>query len=260
MHHGVWLVALAGGVCLAGAAAVGAGPDRYLSRDIDWHHLLPPPPTPSSPAGREDRAAFTVEVNQVGSPAWLAAISQLYPGHPEVTVQFACATGHDISAARTPATFRMLRRLAVEMSGPVEAAKEHFHRSRPYVGHDEIKVCDPRASDMEPTKLSYSYPSGHAAFGELWARALAAANPGEAARIDRFGREFGDNRIACGVHFPSDVVAGRAVADAIYELVSVTPAFKADLAAATAELAASPPPPSCGAATQKGGGVTPAAP
>ena len=96
--------------------------------------------------------------------------------------------------------------------------------------------------------LSYSYPSGHATFGALWARALADADPADATRITAFGRSVGDNRIACGVHYPSDVAAGQKLADAIYDKVAATPAFQGDLAAARTELAKAPAPEGCPAA------------
>ncbi len=239
----VWWAAA---VAVLATATGGAAPESgYLDRTFDWRTVLAPPPVPRSPAGQADRAAFDARTGPPGSPAWRAAISQLYPGRPEVTAQFACAAGHVLSTAQTPATVRMLRRLGADMSPPIENAKLRFRRDRPYVGHPEIKVCDPRSTDTERTTLSYSYPSGHATFGALWARALADADPADAARIIAFGRSVGDNRIACGVHYPSDVAAGQRLADAIYEKIAATPAFQADLAAARAELAKAPSPTGC---------------
>ena len=231
---------------LAVLVLVAAAPrDRYLAHDFAWKGVLPPPPSSLSAEGRADRDAFAAAAGPVDSAAWRAAISQLYPGRPVVTQQFACAAGHVLSAAATPATVRMLKRVDAEMAGPIEAAKDRFHRPRPYIGHPATPICDPRAGNGEQTVLSYSYPSGHAAFGELWARTLADADPAHADRILALGRAVGDNRVACGVHYPSDVAAGRTLGDALYAAISATPAFQADLAAARTELATAPPPPDC---------------
>lgn len=239
-----WAMTAAALAATAGAAAPESG---YLDGRFDWRGVLASPPPPNSVAGKADRAAFTAGNGPPDSPAWRAATSQLYPGRPEVTAQFACAAGHVLSTAETPATVRMLRRLGADMTGPIERAKQSYRRDRPYVGHPEVKVCDPRSSASEHMTLSYSYPSGHATFGALWARALADADPADAARITAFGRQFGDNRVACGVHYPTDVEAGRALAEAIYAKVSATPEFQADLAAARAELAAGAAPVGCAA-------------
>ena len=47
--------------------------------------------------------------------------------------------------------------------------------------------------------------------------------------------DYGESRLVCGVHFPSDVEAGRLIATAVYERARATPAFKADFACAKAE-------------------------
>ncbi len=238
MRVAAW-VGMAAGVAVTAAAWAASG-DGYLDKPFDWRTVLASPPTPSSPDGLAEGAVFDAVPRAKDSPAWRAAVSQLYPGRPEVTAQFACATGHVLSATETPATYRMLRRLITEMQTPVENAKNYYHRLRPYVRRPRLHTCDPRASDLGRTTLSYSYPSGHATFGLMWARALADADPADASRIIAFGRSVGDNRIVCGVHYPSDVAAGQKLADAIYDKVAATPAYQADLAAAKAELAAAP--------------------
>ena len=50
------------------------------------------------------------------------------------------------------------------------------------------------------------------------------------------GRESGDSRVVCGVHFPTDVEAGRALGSAMVARLHAEPEFAADLKRASAEL------------------------
>ncbi|MNC95162.1 hypothetical protein D3C83_122130 [compost metagenome] len=50
------------------------------------------------------------------------------------------------------------------------------------------------------------------------------------------GIETGDNRLIAGVHFPTDLVAGRRAAVAIAVALAANPTYQADLAAAKMEL------------------------
>jgi acid phosphatase (class A) len=57
------------------------------------------------------------------------------------------------------------------------------------------------------------------------------------------GLQIGDDRVIAGVHFPSDVDAGHALAHDIFAKLMASPAFQADLAKAKAEVAAARPKP-----------------
>jgi acid phosphatase (class A) len=80
-----------------------------------------------------------------------------------------------------------------------------------------------------------SYPSGHAAYGWAVARVLALAAPDRADALLALGRDYGLSREICGMHFPSDVAAGKAVSEAVVRRLMADPAFRADLAAVRAE-------------------------
>ena len=68
------------------------------------------------------------------------------------------------------------------------------------------------------------------------------------------GARYGDNRIACGVHHPSDVEEGRLLGIAYFNKLSTDPTFQADLKCAQAEQAfttsKTPLPASCTASRQ----------
>jgi acid phosphatase (class A) len=68
---------------------------------------------------------------------------------------------------------------------------------------------------------------------------IAEVVPEKASPILARGKAFGDSRIICGVHFQSDIEAGRYLGSAMVSRLHDDPAFMADLAKAKAEVAAS---------------------
>ncbi|HRD45355.1 MAG TPA: phosphatase PAP2 family protein, partial [Caulobacter sp.] len=83
-----------------------------------------------------------------------------------------------------------------------------------------------------------SYPSGHSLIGYSWGLVLAELVPERATELTARGREFGDSRVICGVHWQSDVDAGRVLAAALVARLHAEAAFQADLATARSEIEA----------------------
>ena len=57
-----------------------------------------------------------------------------------------------------------------------------------------------------------------------------------ATALTAWGLSFGDSRVICRFHYPSDVTAGRLAASALWARLLADPAFKTDLMAATIEV------------------------
>ncbi len=243
---------LLGALALVGVAALGFSIERPRGYGvtIDYRQLLAGPPAPNSPAAVAERAGFAKTAAAIGSARWQQAARQVFPSGPAVTAEIACAAGVDVAAS--PAAGRVVARSVSDLSVAVEAAKTAFRRNRPYVGAPDTRTCDPRTlgsvGGSTGGVLSYSYPSGHAAQGRLVADVLAAAVPTRAAVLAAWGDRLGDNRVVCRVHWPSDIVAGRKLGDAMFAALQADPAFRADLAAARAELARAPAARNCPAA------------
>jgi acid phosphatase (class A) len=91
---------------------------------------------------------------------------------------------------------------------PAAIAKGIFERPRPYLTFSEIKPCIEKED-------SYSYPSGHAAIARAMAHILAKKFPERAALFYERADEVALNRVLGGVHYPSDIVAGKKLADAL---------------------------------------------
>jgi len=90
-----------------------------------------------------------------------------------------------------------------------------------------------RNSESKPN----SYPSGHASIGWAWALALAELDPERANAILRRGLDFGMSRVYCGVHYASDVEAGRTIGAATVSRLQSDPVFNAQMVLARREIA-----------------------
>lgn len=242
---------LGAGVLLTGAAALGWALDRPpgYGATLAWRAVLPGPPGAGSAVDRADRAVFAATSAGIDGPRWRQAATEIYPSSDAVAAEIGCALGRRLSDTGTPVTINLIRRAATDMQGPAEAAKRDVRRDRPYVGAADTRTCDPRTlggiGGSTGGALSYAYPSGHAAFGRITARALAAVLPDRTVPLRAWGDRLGDNRLVCRVHWQSDVAAGRLLADALYPKLAALPAFRADVAAARAELLKAPPATGC---------------
>jgi acid phosphatase (class A) len=134
----------------------------------------------------------------------------------------------------------MLNRAERQVSRPIFAAKPIYARARPYQRLRLAHVCG-RDGPSEPdpdTSHRTSYPSGHSAYGWTAALVLARVAPDRAAAILQRGLDYGESRVICGMHFPSDVAAGELVATAVVAHLDRLPEFQHDLEAARREVAA----------------------
>jgi acid phosphatase (class A) len=229
----------------ASAMATAAPPAKtepgYLSAaDLHGSTVLGPPPAADSPHGRADRAFYDETRSLEGSPRWKLAIQDNDLWQGGALQRFSCALGKDISQRQTPTAWRLLHRLETDVRTIGTPAKDHFARRRPALGNDK-PICVPREPWME---TNASYPSGHAMTVWSWALLLTEAEPAKADALLKLGREAGESRVVCGVHFPSDVEAGRTLAAGMVARLHADPAFMADLTAAKREIAAARTPPS----------------
>ncbi|MFT3729204.1 MAG: phosphatase PAP2 family protein [Terricaulis sp.] len=201
---------------------------------IDATALLGPPPSPDSPRQAADRLAMHPAV----SPERLAQARADQPWTPWVAMH--PVFGDSFTEARLPRTAKVFQDVLNGLSPPLGASKNAYHRPRPFIADPTVEQCD--TPDALLT-ASGSYPSGHSGGGWAWALVLAELVPARADAILQRGRDFGDSRVICGFHFPSDIEAGRTVASAVIARMHADASFRRDLDAARAELARAYPAP-----------------
>ncbi len=183
--------------------------------------LLPPYPVLDSSQDGVDVATF--RQMQVGDQALRWKLAQ---ADTQMTyTRFAEPLGIDLDPAKLPIVMHLLSRMERDVLDTAFEAKDHFNRPRPFQRFAVAHVCGanaPPQPEAPPTKGS-SYPSGHTAFGWGLALTLAEIVPDDAQAILTRGREYGESRVVCAVHYPSDVAAGQLVATAVVERTAFRP-------------------------------------
>lgn len=104
--------------------------------------------------------------------------------------------------------WRQLDDILDEFDGVVTRLKFKYDRPRPYVYFEE------RGEDLETEKSgSPSFPSGHTAFAYFICDYLSDIVPDKQRDLEKLAEMIGQSRIENGVHFPSDVLAGRYIGE-----------------------------------------------
>jgi acid phosphatase (class A) len=146
---------------------------------------------------------------------------------------FSCALGVKLDQADAPSLYRLLARLTADSSNIERSTKALYKRPRPFV---EVggPICVIPDAYLAKT---YSYPSGHSTYSWTVALLLGEIAPDRTGAILARARTYGESRVVCGVHYQSDVQAGRLAAAALFGALQASPAFHEDMDAAMAELA-----------------------
>jgi acid phosphatase (class A) len=209
----------------------------YLDRKAlpDSLALLPPPPGPGSAQAAADLDAYRTTRALRGSPRWTLAAQDAVLRFPAAGGAMQCALGVPVSADATPHLTMLLRRTLADGGLATYAAKDHYKRTRPFA---ELKEGTCAPGDEAALAKDGSYPSGHAALGWTWALVLAQVAPERTDALLARGHAFGQSRVICGVHWQSDVDAGRVMGAAAFARLQSDPTFLAQLEAARKEVAA----------------------
>ncbi len=208
----------------------------YLSPEASPNSLtlLPAPPAKESAAFAADQEAFRTTRPLANTPRWTQAIKDANLFFPEVSTVFSCALNAPVTREDTPNLYMLLHRSWTDAIVATLAAKNNYQRVRPFVVNKETS-CTP--ADEAMLSKDGSYPSGHTTIGWTWALILAEIAPKRADAIFSRGYAFGQSRVICGVHWQSDVHAGRVIGAAVTAKLHSDPVFRAQLEAAKKELA-----------------------
>lgn len=230
---------------LVGCASAPASPPTFWTGFRDHPHgyldkahapnaavFLPAPPEAGSLREQDDIARYRYTRTLKGTPRWEQARADNEIETPSAPRVFNEALGIDFVPERMPTLTRLLGRMLGDLETVQTPAKRGYFRIRPFVS-EPAETCFPPETWLAD---SGSYPSGHSALGWAWALVLAEMAPHRADEILARGLAYGESRMVCGVHYASDVEAGRIVGAALVAALKADPAYRADFAVAASEL------------------------
>lgn len=209
------------------ASDAGAAQQYYVdASQVDLQQILAPPPLPDSAASKADLATV-LELQRKRTQAEVRSAQ----ADQELSVfRFADAIGPGFRPENLSLTTRsFFQHVSSDNAQIVAAAKTYFHRPRPFIENLDVSPVLGRPTDP-------SYPSGHATFAYVDAIVLAVMVPEKAAAIFDRAAEYAHNRVVGGVHYPSDIEAGRIAGSVIDNVLLHEPRFSADLERARADV------------------------
>jgi len=214
---------------LAGAIPAFAG--HFVADDaLDLRALLTPPPAADSLVTRAE-LDVVLQFQDLRTPALAQRAREI---ENETLFSFASdVVGPWFKAERLPRTAALFAAVREDFIPINRASKALWPRKRPPYADDRVKPCV-EYSD------SGSYPSGHGIQSALWAVLLGELLPDHAAGFQARALETRRMKLFTGVHYPSDLEAGRLVGEALARAMLQSPALQAALAEARAEIAALP--------------------
>jgi acid phosphatase (class A) len=135
------------------------------------------------------------------------------------------------------------RQRPFEVDAALSPLSKSFESTRLRTGQAAARVSAPAADSpctvpAVPAAYSASYPSGHATVGAMMAILLAQMVPERRAALFERGWDYGQARVISGVHFPTDVEAGRVLGTLTAALLQMDGRFREDFLAARRELRA----------------------
>lgn len=197
--------------------------------------LLPPVPADDSATRAADQVTYLATRAAAAGPRGKMAASDARLDFPYAAGTFACAANLDIGPDTTPHLYTLLRRSFLDAGLATYRAKDNYQRTRPFVAN-KATSCTP--AEEEKLSKDGSYPSGHSAAGWAWGLVLTELMPERADALLQRGYAFGQSRVVCGVHWQSDVDAGRFVGSGTVAQLHGNPVFRAQMREAAKEVAA----------------------
>jgi acid phosphatase (class A) len=202
-------------------------PTHYLPQGRpDAVALLPPPP----PMGSAEQAADMQEVRFVSHAAPSNDVAVAFSEKEFSIFNFTPAIGPFFQPGKFPKTEAFMHSVQTDAAAVADHAKDIWKRPRPFMIDHSLAT-----GKLEKT---FSYPSGHSTESMVLALVLADLFPEKRDAIIVEARSIGWHRVEIARHYPTDIYAGRVLAQAIVRQMKESADYQRDFAVAQAEIAA----------------------
>ncbi len=196
-----------------------------VTKEFDLVKLLPPPPAADSAKNKEELAeVLTLQVTRTPE-----MVSHVQADAEENVWRFAGVIGPDFKPEKLPRLTAFFIRVLASEGPQTDPAKEFWKHPRPHQYSELVKP-------VVKLSKSYSYPSGHATVGTMMGILLGNMLPEKRAEIVQRANEYANNRVIAGIHFRSDIDAGRVAGALIIANLMENSDFNTEFAAARKEL------------------------
>ena len=188
--------------------------------------LLAPPPLLDS----AEQGADMDEVRTVYHAAKSNDLAVAYSEKKFSIFNFTPTVGLFFTATNLPKTAAFFEKVQLDAETVTDLGKNYFKRPRPF-------STDPSLANGKLEK-SFSYPSGHSTESMVLALVLADLLPEKHDAILAHGRLMGWHRVQIARHYPTDIYAGRVLAQAIVKQLKKNDAFEKEFNETKAEMTA----------------------
>lgn len=204
-----------------------ATPSYVSAEQTRIMQILPAPPAADSAVTRDELALLhRLQDSRTAQQAALAVADD----QDESIFIYRDVLGERFNAARLPVTAAFSARVNNDEEVNTLPAKQGFHRMRPYNLDKTLQpICKTKTKDD-------SYPSGHTTAGYLQALALIELVPEKRDAILARAADYGNNRLVCGVHYPSDLQASKVLAYSVHAVMANNPQYQKEMEAARSEV------------------------
>ena len=198
------------------------------AKEVNLLDLLPPPPANDSAQMKAELGEIlTIQVTRTPEMAARAVADA-----EENVWRFSDVIDNPKFTKENLPKFSAFFDRIVETEGAVvDPAKDVWKRPRPHLYSDLVKP-------IVPLSKSGSYPSGHTTLGTLMGIVLSNMVPEKRAVIMTRAWEYGHNRVVGGIHYATDIEAGRIAGTVIAETIMTHDDYKSEYEGAKAELRA----------------------
>ena len=217
-------------VCLGALPALALSQKPYLSAaDADFGNLLPPPPADGSPLDKRDLQGV-LDLQKTITTARMEKIQ----ADVEQTVYRVAGEvlGPTFTSDRFPLAGEFFAKINRDSGAGVRDIKQKYKKQRPFQVSKDIRTPENIArASQGPT-----YPSGHSTFGAQVALLLSMMVPEKTNELHSRGREYGEQRVASGVAYPSDFETAQIGASLMIALMMQKAEFRDDFQSVKSEI------------------------